>query len=83
MIGCSFETCPGPVVVAAKPEIVYPKYDTSKKFNITAKKQGDNIVMTVDEFKKVTSKLTSQKYQIIMLQGILDSYNKLDFKTIR
>jgi hypothetical protein len=81
--GCSFGTCPGPVVVTAKPEVVYPKYNTSKKFNITAKKQGGNIVMTTSEFKKVTAKIASQKYQIKTLQEILDSYNKWDFKTIK
>ena len=81
--GCSFGTCPGPVVVTAKPEVVYPKYDTAKKFNITAKKHGGDIVMTSGEFKRVTTKIARQKYQIKTLQEILDSYNNWDFKTIK
>jgi len=81
--GCSTGPCPGPTVVTVRPDIVYPKYNTSKKFNITARKRGGEIIMSVREFKRITREISAQKYQIRTLQGIIDSYNKLDFKADR
>jgi hypothetical protein len=78
--GCSTGPCPGPAVVTVRPDIIYPKYDTSKKIDIKAKRRGDEIIISINEFKRITREMSAQKYQIKTLQGIIDSYNKLDSK---
>jgi hypothetical protein len=58
------------------PEIVYPKYNTAKRFNLTATREGDKFCMSTKQFKAVTEKMIDMKYQIVLLQSILDDYNK-------
>ena len=57
------------------PDIVYPRYDTGTPFKIKAKRSGDEIIVSDTQFKGVTKKLVDMKYQIIVLQSILDDYN--------
>jgi len=58
------------------PEIVYPRYNTNKLYNISAKKEGDHVCVTDEQFKGITKKMVDMKYQIVILQSILDDYNR-------